>query len=355
MAVVTKQLRRRVPSSVATASKEKSLVVEDERGRKRVDSNTGVRPSHVITALALIFGGCCSNVCTLESIVSELPNAGLLVTFVQFVFVSVEGLFHFVEMKNGVPQLQPRNVPIKEWVIPVGLFFIVSVLNNKVWAYDVSVPVHIVFRSSGTVTTMLVGALMGKRYTQKQVLSVLVLTIGVLQATLASASSNSSTSSSDGSSSKFAMGIAMLAVAALLTSFQGVVAEKTYQKYGRHWRESLFYTHFLSLLLFVPMYKDLLQQVQYVLQSPPLKIFSTTISIPRQVVYLFGNALTQYICVRGVNNLAAYSSALTVTIVLNIRKFVSLIISGVVFGSTLSNQALLGATLVFIGAFLYSY
>lgn len=355
MAVVTKQLRRRVPASIATVTKEKSLVVEEGKEKKEDDSSSGLRPSHVITALALIFGGCCSNVCTLESIVSELPNAGLLVTFVQFVFVSVEGLLHFAEIKNGLPRLQPRNVPIKEWLIPVGLFFIVSVLNNKVWAYDVSVPVHIVFRSSGTVTTMLVGLLMGKRYSRKQVLSVLVLTIGVLQATLASASGGSSNSSSEGSSSKFAMGIAMLAVAAILTSFQGVVAEKTYQKHGKHWRESLFYTHFLSLLLFIPMYRDLSQQFQLVLQSPPLTTFSTTIPIPSQIVYLLGNALTQYICVRGVNNLAAHSSALTVTIVLNIRKFVSLIISGVVFGSTLSNQALIGAALVFIGAFLYSY
>lgn len=351
MVVVTKQLRRRVPSFVAAVTNEKTVVVEQEKEKKEADGGSRWRPSHIFTALALIFGGCCSNVCTLESIISELPDSGMLVTFVQFLFVSIEGLLHFVEIKNGVPRLQRRVVPVREWLIPVGLFFIVSVLNNKVWAYDVSVPVHIVFRSSGTVTTMLVGLLMGKRYTQRQVLSVLVLTIGVLQATLASAGGSSSGSSSEGSSSRFAMGIAMLAVAAILTSFQGVVAEKTYQRHGKHWRESLFYTHFLSLLLFIPMYKDLIQQFRLVLQSSPL----TFIPIPRQAVYLLVNALTQYFCVRGVNNLAAYCSALTVTIVLNIRKFVSLIISGVVFGSTLSNQALIGAALVFIGAFLYSY
>ncbi|KAA8573662.1 hypothetical protein EYC84_005243 [Monilinia fructicola] len=44
------------------------------------------------------------------------------------------------------------------------------------------------------------------------------------------------------------------------------------------------------------------------------------------------NVLTQYACIRGVNLLAAASSALTVTIVLNVRKLISLLLSIWLFG-----------------------
>lgn len=65
------------------------------------------------------------------------------------------------------------------------------------------------------------------------------------------------------------------------------------------------------------------------------------------------NALTHYICVRGVNVLASMSSALTVTIVLNIRKLVSLLLSIYLFGNELNAGVLLGAIVVFGGGFLY--
>lgn len=47
------------------------------------------------------------------------------------------------------------------------------------------------------------------------------------------------------------------------------------------------------------------------------------------------------------------SSALTVTIVLNIRKLVSLLLSIYLFGNKLNAGVLFGATVVFGGGFLY--
>lgn len=56
----------------------------------------------------------------------------------------------------------------------------INVLNNWVFAYNISVPVHIILRSFGSVTTMLAGAIRGKRYSTLQMISVLLLTTGVL-------------------------------------------------------------------------------------------------------------------------------------------------------------------------------
>jgi UDP-xylose/UDP-N-acetylglucosamine transporter B4 len=75
---------------------------------------------------------------------------------------------------------------------------------------------------------------------------------------------------------------------------------------------------------------------------------------PDQLAYLAINILTQYACIRGVNLLAAKSSALTVTIVLNIRKLVSLLLSIWLFGNSLAQGTLLGALVVFGAGALYS-
>jgi solute carrier family 35 (UDP-xylose/UDP-N-acetylglucosamine transporter), member B4 len=67
------------------------------------------------------------------------------------------------------------------------------------------------------------------------------------------------------------------------------------------------------------------------------------------------NVFTQYICVRGVNRLTAISTALTIAIVLNIRKFTSLALSVVIFGNKLAAGVKIGAILVGAGAAWYAY
>lgn len=77
-------------------------------------------------------------------------------------------------------------------------------------------------------------------------------------------------------------------------------------------------------------------------------------NIPRQFGFLVANVLTQYACIRGVNYLAASSSALTVTIVLNVRKLVSLLLSIWLFDNNLARGTIIGALLVFGAGGLYS-
>lgn len=62
-------------------------------------------------------------------------------------------------------------------------------LNNFAFGYNISVPVHIILRSGGSITTMLVGYIWGTRYTRVQVLSVAMLTIGVILSAMTDAQS----------------------------------------------------------------------------------------------------------------------------------------------------------------------
>jgi UDP-xylose/UDP-N-acetylglucosamine transporter B4 len=140
----------------------------------------------------------------------------------------------------------------------------------------------------------------------------------------------------------------------------GLYTEATYSKYGPQWKENLFYSHILSLPLFLPfapsMYKTLRHMMQTgpVMISLPMAFEPIQLPIASQIAYLMANVLCQYACIRGVNLLAAVSSALTVTIVLNIRKLVSLLLSIWLFGNSLPVGTILGAVIVFGSGALYS-
>lgn len=140
----------------------------------------------------------------------------------------------------------------------------------------------------------------------------------------------------------------------------GIYTEATYRRYGPHWKENLFYSHVLSLPLFLPFTPSMARTMGRVIKSKPLVLsvpFAPTIGpvrMPGQLLYLATNVLTQYACIRGVNLLAAASSALTVTIILNIRKLVSLLLSIWLFGNSLAQGTLIGAIVVFSSGALYS-
>ncbi|CAD0089818.1 unnamed protein product [Aureobasidium vineae] len=78
---------------------------------------------------------------------------------------------------------------MRKWAYIALMFFAINMLNNWAFAFNISVPVHIILRSFGSVTTMLAGALQGKRYTWLQVGSVVILTFGVLVSAFADADS----------------------------------------------------------------------------------------------------------------------------------------------------------------------
>ncbi|KAK0122281.1 golgi uridine diphosphate-N- acetylglucosamine transporter [Cadophora gregata] len=130
--------------------------------------------------LGLIFGGCCSNVFALEAIVKVEPASGTLLTFVQFLFVATTGYFSQFDRSRPPFFLKPNHVPIKRWLINILLFFTINVLNNHAFSYNISVPIHIILRSGGSITTIAAGYLWGKRFSRMQVFAVTLLTVGVV-------------------------------------------------------------------------------------------------------------------------------------------------------------------------------
>lgn len=376
----------------------------------------------MLRALSLIFFGCCTNVYTLESILTLSPATGTLITATQFLLIALyklPGQLTFTTVSppdppplqptqtHLLPRLKPRKIPLFEWVQYALQFVAINTLNNAAFGYKISLPLHIILRSAGPVASMLVGwAWTSRRYSRQKIAAVGLLSVGVVIAALSDSGAvstshspskrdNSTLSSyeesvmdavaqtGDTRSSRQTMGFVLLSLALVLSATMGIWCDRLYTKYGREAAiadEQLFYSHILALPFFLAQWTALKAEylslaysaaskhsassgflssiVDISIQSLPrilkTRLLTTYRDLPQFIPLLLGNGATQIACISGVHHLSTQTSALTVSIVLNIRKLVSLLLSIWLFGNKLSLGVMIGAILVFAGGGLYS-
>lgn len=65
------------------------------------------------------------------------------------------------------------------------------------------------------------------------------------------------------------------------------------------------------------------------------------------------NILSQFYCTHSVHELATRETSVTVTFILTLRKFVSLLISSVLFKNNLTVYHIIGTMLVAVGTYVY--
>ena len=303
-------------------------------------------------------------------------------------------------------RLKKRSIPISRWGVQVALFLITSLLNNAAFGYAVPMTVHIIFRSGGLVVNMLLGYLVeGRRYVRyiyfpyeiikvqhrynvTQILSVILVTLGVICTTLSASQPAPSRVSSASSSGHYSVGILILTLALIMSGFMGLAQDSAYAKYGRgHWQEAMFYLHFLALPGFIIFWRNIAHQFQVVNASKrvaigleafgmPLvktghmnvsggqglghtmfqELLTRRVSIPSFYFPLMLNVVTQLVCVSGVHRLTSRVNSLTVTLVLVVRKAASLAISVTLLKQSKGGEALLwiGAGLVLAGTIGYT-
>ncbi|KAH6915510.1 UDP-N-acetylglucosamine transporter [Coprinopsis sp. MPI-PUGE-AT-0042] len=323
-----------------------------------------------VNTISLVFGGCCANALTLEQLTLVYPSFGTLITFLQFLLISLHGIPNFLTWTRG------------------GL--VVSMLLG--WL-DFEEEVHT---------------------TATQVLAVFLVTAGVALTTL-SASQPASKTSTTSNPYTYATGIGILSLALFLSGFLGLLQDWTYSTYGKTstqsaapskskgkgkgkapqpqrqdgpaaWQESMFYLHFLGLPMFLPLLVAIINydspralfnvpvpsSLASVLDTtipPPYSLpslvknsfmsirpstkpsctapDSLAISLPKPYLPLVLNTLTQLLCVAGVNRLTTRVSSLTVTLILVVRKAVSLVIS--LKGAAIVQVATAAATRTLLG------
>ncbi|PVF93920.1 UAA transporter [Serendipita vermifera] len=312
--------------------------------------------SYPIT-LVLVFGGCCSNAWTLEKLLMHDSSIGSALTFLQLSFVvlySIPGFLHFrqdVTIFKYFPRIESPVVPLKTWGVQVIVLLAVNILNNWTFFYKIPLTVQIIFRSSGLAVSMLFGYLfLDRRYSYQQLIAVILVTCGVITATLSRPNSVSS-SAIDQSLSNYFKGLAAMASSLLMGGVLGLLQERTYQEYGPHWKEGLFYTHMFALPLFLLVTND----VASGLSTLTNRAKQSNHIVPQLYIDVVLNIITQASCVAGANRLVSTSSSVKTSLLLTARKAVSLIISIVWFGNGWTVSLFVGGGLVAIGTLLYNW
>ncbi|KRY67640.1 UDP-xylose and UDP-N-acetylglucosamine transporter [Trichinella pseudospiralis] len=265
----------------------------------------------MLATASLVLVSCCGCMVVVEKLARHDPECMNLMTFSTFLFVTMEGL-----VSNPQFIMHKPKIPLKAYVKIVILFFLVNVINNQALSYNIPVPLHIIFRSMSSAKSL------QENETIKYNKHLLI-------------------------------GVCMLTFALVFSSALGIAQEKLYCQYGKHPREAMFFIHMLSLPGFLLFYKDIMKHTNLFNQSELIHLPWIGLDIPHLWMLLILVDIAQYFCIRFVYYLTASCSTLTVTLVITIRKFISLISSILLFSSPFTVQHWIGTALVFGGTLLF--
>ncbi|XP_030756332.1 UDP-xylose and UDP-N-acetylglucosamine transporter-like [Sitophilus oryzae] len=323
-------------------------------------------------AIVTVLVGCMLNNVFLEYIIKLDAGAGHLITFLQFLFIAVHGFIFTSKFGTVKPK-----VPLKDYLTLVAFFFVTSVVNNWAFNFNIPVPLHMIFRAGSLIANMIMGIwILKKKYTWDKYLSVFMITLGIIICTLYSSkdvrktcnncdNNNNNPISNDETvkapmeidSNQFfwwVIGILLLTGALLLSARMGIYQENLYKVHGKHPEEALYYTHFYSLPGFLIYSSSIWEHSVKATSSDPFNIPFLNYAVPVIWIYLILNVLTQYICISSVYVLTTECASLTVTLVITLRKFLSLILSIVYFQNPFTFAHWVGTALVFAGTLLFA-
>lgn len=308
----------------------------------------------IAIAVAGVFLGCCLNALFLEYLVTSDPGAGMMATFAQYLFIAVEGFIN--TSKFGTAK---RYIPFRNYLTIVATFFTCNVLNNYVFDFNISMPLHMIFRSGSLITNMVMCILILKKsYSLMKYFSVALITLGVVICTIATGQEMSGNKDEvadvDNSLFWWLIGVLILILALFASSLLGIYQERLYKKYGKHPNEALFFTHLIPIPAFFVLFNNIKEHFLLAVNSPPLYLPVINYPVPETLFYTAGNVLTQYICIKSVYKLTTEASSLSCTLVLTLRKFVSLLISILYFDNGFTMYHWIGTLCVFIGTVLFT-
>ncbi|VDN54571.1 unnamed protein product [Dracunculus medinensis] len=296
--------------------------------------------------------GCIGCMYFVESIAKNQPESMNLMTFATFLFISLEGLV-FTSKFFTVP----NKIPLKGYMPTIITFFFVNVINNQALNFHVPVPLHIIFRSGSLLASLILSKLLqNKKYSVKKYISVLMITIGIIICTLATAKTQKSFGISADEAAKhykeWMIGITMLIIALIASAFLGICQEQMYINYGKNTKEAMFVVHAASLPFFAFMGNDILKSAIIFSHSEPVNIL--LFAIPHMWALLAATCLFQWICISFVYRLNAEVDSLTVTLVVTLRKFFSLLISILWFRNPFTLIHWIGTSFVFLGSLIFA-
>ncbi|CAD7957401.1 unnamed protein product [Amoebophrya sp. A120] len=358
----------------------------------------------------MVFGGCCLAMVFFEKALKQDPGSGNFLTFTELCFIALENLprrFIFGRKNEGGGSLitfQPLVAARSDHLKHAVLFVSMSWLVNYAFSFNIAVPIHTVVRSCNVVATLLIGFFFFRcTYSKTQCVASVLVTIGILLATLADAKVVAacqnvpsvwqclfpqgvpeSGAAGNDSFLVWLVGIQVLLLCLVTQSFLGHIQRNMYDPYLQREQEpkvsknelaeEFLYTSSIASLLGCVVFWDEIKlhwgnawasPAAFTLDLPAVvpSLMSSgenggnnyiSVSIPLQWCYILANNVAQACCLKGVFYLSTRYSALTVNITLSMRKFFTVVFSILYFQNPWSLQHSVAALFVFGGGLLYS-
>lgn len=316
----------------------------------------------------MVFGGCMSAVIAMEYVLKANPKAGNLLSISEFAFVLIQSFPSRIVAKAGSIGLRPLQMPKESHFYHAALWVSMSVLANVAFSFNISVPIHTLFRSCNVIASVLLGySLFGQRYSLKQLVCVLFITVGIFLGSVGDAKQflgcsdcgpgATTKSHADEGFIRWSIGIALLIFVQILQGFLGHTQAVLYKRHANCGTKSelaeefLFTSHLVSFLPFIFLWEDVVAAARLALESAPI---SNALPIPIQLLFFLANNLCQLVCIKGVFRLSAHFSPLTVNITLSVRKFLSVVVSILWFGNAWTTLHSIATVSIFGGVFAYS-
>merc|ERR1712080_687439 len=133
----------------------------------------------------MVFGGCMSSIIFMEYVLKGDPTSGPFLNATEFVLVLVQSIPGRID---GM-QLKPLHATRLSHIQHAFLWVLMSTLANYVFAFNISVPIHTLFRSCNVIASVALGWLLfGGQYTLRQIGCVCVITVGIFLGSIGDAS-----------------------------------------------------------------------------------------------------------------------------------------------------------------------
>jgi UDP-xylose/UDP-N-acetylglucosamine transporter B4 len=310
--------------------------------------------NRALNFIGFTVSGCCLNVYSFEKLLRINSQITTLLTFTQylFIFISMSIYLKYIGYWNKQNDMKKKAIKYSDtlnfqYIFPVISQTLTANLSNYVFQYNLSMPTHIILRSSSATITIFLGWIIwGKKYSLDKIFASILIGIGTILFTfdVKNLQDNSNTSNNYIENEKL-IGILLLLSATIINCLTSLYKERIYQNKNTklNWLEVLYYNYFYGLLLYSPFINTIFKEFE-------------NIKIDKNMSGLFTfNWITQLCCIIGVNILVFKVSALSLSIILLIRRFLSLFFSIYFFQIPIGTKGYIGIFVLTLGTLIYSF
>lgn len=310
--------------------------------------------------------GCCSNVYTFERLIKINSKTTTLLTLCQYIFIFSISIIYLIFNKywlNNNNNNYKTKFYLPKYFIPVLFQTLTSHMSNYVFQLGFTIPTHIIIRSMSTTITMILGLLIWKKsynrkksYNWKKIIGSIMVVIGNILFTFDLENIKFGNIKLNNNDSY--LGILILIFADLINSIVMLYKENIYQnneKGNNHnknleWKSALFYYNFYAIIFYIPFSFSIKNEFNLFMKN--LNDNNDNYSEILQII--LWNLITQLSCILGVNILVFKISALSMSVIMLLRRFISLFLSIYIFNKNINILGYFSIGIVILGTFIYA-